>query len=121
MRELIGYLVACKGAEKMPARMAAAQFLYREDRANRIRELIGNESIGASVAIGDTIRKIPGDLGSRMVAGSGIDHVPAGSPMMIADARKKFVDDIFQEIAGGFGLLDRGSMCRATGTGARRS
>src|SRR5258708_25073810 len=100
--------------------MAAAQFLYREDRANRIRDLIGNESIGAGVAIGDTVRRIPADLGGRMVAGSGIDHVPAGGPMMIADAGEKFVDDIFQEIAGGFCPLRLGPPpVRATPPGAR--
>src|ERR1700730_6152313 len=53
MRKLIGYLVARKGAEQAAARMAAGisqQFLCKEDRAERVRALFGDDSIGESFA-----------------------------------------------------------------------
>jgi hypothetical protein len=62
MRELIGYLVACRGAEQAAARMAVGipqrflckrflckQFLCTDDRADHA--LIHDESIGAGIGI----------------------------------------------------------------------
>jgi hypothetical protein len=56
MREWIGHLVACKGAEQAAARMAVGishQFPCKADRADRVQAPIDALSIGARVATFD--------------------------------------------------------------------
>jgi hypothetical protein len=100
MRKLIGYLVARKSAEQAAARMAAGisqQFLCKEDRAERVRALFGDDSIGESFAIGQT------------AISDTADSARTGSPITIIYARESFTDDAVDETAGAtpsFGVLD---------------
>jgi hypothetical protein len=100
MRELIGYLDACRGAEEVAARLAAGipqKFLRNEDRAYRARALIDDESIGARIAIG------------KIAISDTIRSVLTGSPTITIYARENFMNDAVEEIAGaipGFGVLD---------------
>lgn len=114
MRELIGGLVACRGAGEAVVRVAAGnlqRFLCKEDRAYRVHAPIDDESIGVDVAIGKT------------AISDTIRSARTGSPITIIYA-ENCADDALDEIAGaipGFGVLDRGSReCQATGKGARR-
>jgi hypothetical protein len=100
MRELLGYLVACKGDEEAAARMAAGipqQFLCKEDRADRVRARIDDESIGAGFAIGKTATH------------NTIRSAPTGGLITIIYARENFTGDVVEEIANaipGFGVFD---------------
>jgi hypothetical protein len=97
---LIGYLVACNGAEEAAARMAAGipqQFLCKEDRADRVRARIDDESIGAGFAIGKTATH------------NTIRSAPTGGLITIIYARENFTGDVVEEIANaipGFGVFD---------------
>jgi hypothetical protein len=115
MRELIGYLVACRGNEEAAARMAAGipqQFLCEEDRADRVHARIDDESIGTGIAIGKTATH------------DTVQSAPTGRLITIIYAREKFTGDLVEEIANaipGLGVSDCGSReCQATGKGARR-
>jgi hypothetical protein len=130
MRELIGYLVACRGAEHAAARMAAdipqrflrkqflcEPFLCKGDRADHA--LIDDESISAGIAIG----KAPSVL-HTLTDNILTEGVRTGSPIRIVYSRENFTDDAREEVAGAIpdlGVLDRGSQAgQATGQGARR-
>jgi hypothetical protein len=100
MRELIGYLVTCSGDEEAAVRMAAGisqQFLCKEDRADRVRAPIDDDSIGAGFAIG------------KAASGDTVRSAPTDSPITIIYARENFTDDVVEEIANaipGFGVSD---------------
>jgi hypothetical protein len=90
MRELIGYLAACGGDEGAAVRTAAGipqQFLRKEDRADRTRARIYDDSIGAGFAIGKTAMSDPAR------------SAPAGSPITIIYARENSTDDVVAAIA----------------------
>jgi hypothetical protein len=101
MRELIGYLVACRGAEHAAARMAAdipQRFLRKQFLCEPF-----------------------------LCKGDRADHalsVRTGSPIRIVYSGETFTDDAREEVAGAIpdlGVLDRGSQAgQATGHGARR-
>jgi hypothetical protein len=84
MRELIGYLVACRGAEQAAARMAVGipqrflckQFLCTDDRADRA--LIHDESIGTGI----------------------------GTPISVVHAHESFTGATIAGASPGFGVFD---------------
>jgi hypothetical protein len=100
MRELIGYLVACRGDEAAAARMAAGipqKFLCKEDRADRIHARIDDESIGAGFAIGKTATH------------NTLRSAPTEGLITIIYARENFTGDVVEEIANaipGSGVSD---------------
>jgi hypothetical protein len=110
MRELIGYLVACRGAEEVDVWTAAGipqRFLCKDDRADHA--LIDDESIAAGSAIGEA-PSIARTLTDDILTDRGLtDSVGTGSPITIIYARENFTDDAVAEIARaipGFGVLD---------------
>jgi hypothetical protein len=100
MRELIGYLVARRGAERVAARVAAGitqQFLCEEDRADRVHALIDDESIGVYISIGKTAIR------------DTTDSARTDSPITFIYARESFTDAAVDETAGAtpsFGVFD---------------
>jgi hypothetical protein len=115
MGELIGYLVACRGAEQVAARMAAGgpqQFQCRQFLRKRLlrkadrtdHALIGEESIGTDIAFG----KAP-TIARPMTDDILTDGVRSGSPISVFYAGENFTDDAVEEVAGampGFGVID---------------
>ena len=113
MREMIGHLVARRGAEEAgvrtnaPAPRRCKQFLYaqllrKEDRADDA--LIDDKSIDASIVIG----KAP-SIVHFLTDGARADSARTGSPITIVYAREIYTDDAIEEIAGaipGFGVFD---------------
>ncbi|HWF96202.1 MAG TPA: hypothetical protein VG291_14700 [Xanthobacteraceae bacterium] len=137
MREWIGYLVACGGAEQTAARTAVdipRRYLCGEDRAYRAHAFIDDASIGADAAfagigfagIGFAGLALDGIDVSENVSAVCVptDGVRTGFPITIIYPREKSADGAIEAIAGalaGFGVFDWGSQeCPATGTGARR-
>jgi hypothetical protein len=142
MRELIGYLVACRGAEDAVARMTAGipqrilskqfickQFLCKESPAGRA--LIGQESISSGTTFGKAtgITHTPTDniliLADRVLTDSvRTDSARTGSPITIVYSRENFTGDAVEEPAGAIpdlSVFDCGFQAgRAAGAGARR-
>jgi hypothetical protein len=134
MRELIGYLVACRGAEQAAVPIAVGvpqQFLHTGDRAGRVHATIDDEPSRAAIAfariavgrgvISDSIREIPDDLGlmmgacrrtlmsARSSAPIPTDSARTGTPITTVYARENFTTATADDIAGaipGFGVLD---------------
>jgi hypothetical protein len=119
MRELIGYLVAGKGAEQAAAPMAVGirqrfpckQFLYEqflckeEDRAHRAHTAIDEEPIGTGITCAGTAVGSSGVLTESVQA----DSAPTGPPITIVYAREKFSHHAVEEITGaipGFAVFD---------------
>jgi hypothetical protein len=99
MRDLIGHLVAPKGAEVEAARIAVGSFqeFLRRDGVDRVHALIDKRSIDAAAFTRD-----PATL--RVVGGAATD-----SPITIAYASEDIPDPANLQIAGainGFGLFD---------------
>jgi hypothetical protein len=100
MRELIGFLVACRGDEEAAVRMAAdipQQFLCKEVRADRVHARIDDESIGAGFAIGKTATH------------NNVRSAPTGGLITNIYARENFTGDAVEELANaipGFGVFD---------------
>ncbi len=122
MRELIGYLVACGGAEQAAARMAVGiprRYLCGEDRAYQAQAFVDDASIGADIAFAgigfagigfaglalDGI-DVPENVSAVCVP---TDSARTGTPITIIYAREKSADDAIEAIAGalaGFGVFD---------------
>jgi hypothetical protein len=120
MRELNGYLVACRGAEAAAARMAVGiprsflckQFLRKEERADYVlidHALIDEESIGACIAIGKASSITHTLTNNNLIDRALTDSVRTSSPITIIYARENLTDDAVEEIARAipaFGALD---------------
>jgi hypothetical protein len=112
MRERIGYLVACGGAEQTAARAAVGipqRYLCGEDRAYRAHAFIDDASIGADTAVaGIALDGI--DVSESVSAECALtDSFRTGTPISIIYAREKSADDAIEAIAGvlaGFGVFD---------------
>ena len=117
MREWIGYLVACRGAERTAARTAVGipqRYLCGEVRVYRVHAFIDDASIGADTAIaGITFAGIALDgidVSESVSAECALtDSSRTGTPISIIYAREKSADDAIEAIAGalaGFGVFD---------------
>jgi hypothetical protein len=102
MRDLIGHLVARKGAERGAARTTVGiskEFLSRDDRADRVHVLIDTRSVGAGIFTNDPAT-------GRVAATRSVD---TGRPITIVYAGENILNPATLGIAGaipGFGLFD---------------
>jgi hypothetical protein len=117
MREWIGYLVACRGAEQTAARTAVGipqRYLCGEERAYRAHVVIDDASIGADTAFaGMTFAGIALDgidvSESVSAECAPTDSARTGTPIKIIYAREKSAADAIEATAGalaGFGVSD---------------
>ena len=100
MREWIGYLVACRGAEQAAARTAVdipQRYLCGEDWAHR-----------AYASMAALIGALDG-FDAESIPAAPTDSARTGTPITIIYAREKSADDAIEEIAGaraGLGVFD---------------
>jgi hypothetical protein len=135
MRQLIGYLVAFRGAEDAAARMAAGNSLrllckhfprkkWKQRLCKGGHTRIDDKSIGAGIAIGKASSITHAPTGSVLTDKVLADSAPTSSPITIVYARENFADEAVEEIAGtvpDLGVFDCGSQAgQAAGAGARR-
>jgi hypothetical protein len=139
MRELIGYLVACRGAGQAAVPMAVGvpqQFRWKNDRADRVHATIDHESIGAAMksAISHTFREYPDDLASTMDACDMMVSAPRIAPKLTHSAQTGTPITIIYAVRNSRAMPPKRSQtqfptlacpielqnCQATGRGARR-
>lgn len=102
MRDLIGHLVARKGAERGAARIIVGisqEFLSSDDGVDRIHALIGAKLIGTGVFCDKP----------AIDSGAAIRSVITGDPITIVYAGENIFEPASLEIAGaigGFGLFN---------------